>query len=95
MARNYKREYAIESRERKDQRAARNRARRVMINEGKAAVGDGKDVGHKKALSKGGTNSRKNLKIEDPAKNRSFDRNSKRAMVSETSAREKKKGKKS
>jgi hypothetical protein len=90
MARNYKREYALEDRERKDQRAARNRARRIMINEGKAAVGDGKDVGHKKALSKGGTNSRQNLTVQDPAKNRSFARDSKRAMVSETSKRERK-----
>lgn len=65
-----------------------------MINEGKAAVGDGKDVGHKKALSKGGGNSLSNLFVQDRASNRSFDRNSKRAMVSETSARERKKGKK-
>ncbi len=94
MARNYKKEYANEDRERKDQRAARNRARRMMINEGKAHVGDGKDVGHKKALSRGGDNNLSNLFVQDPHANRSFDRNSKRAMVSETSAKERKKGKK-
>lgn len=88
--RNYAREYALEDRERKDQRAARNRARRVMMNKGLAKVGDGKDVGHKKALSKGGGNSLANLQMQDPSKNRSFDRHNGRKMKSETSARERK-----
>jgi hypothetical protein len=91
--RNYKREYALESRERKDARAQRNRARRVMMNEGLARVGDGKDVGHKRAISKGGKNSLANLQMQDPSANRSFDRDSKRRMVSEVSTRERKKKK--
>lgn len=94
MARNYKREAALETPKRKAQRAERNRARRIMMNEGKAAVGDGKDVGHIKALSRGGTNNPKNLQMQNPSHNDSFDRNSKHAMVSEISPKEKKKGRK-
>lgn len=90
MARNYKREYALEDRQRKDQRAERNRARRMLAKEGKVHVGDGKDVGHKQALSRGGSNNLSNLFVQDPHANRSFKRNSKRAMVSETSTKERK-----
>lgn len=88
--RNYKHEAAIETRQRKDARAQRNRARTMEINAGKAHVGDGKDVGHIKAISKGGKNTLANLEMQSPAANRSFKRNSKRAMVSETSTRERK-----
>jgi len=65
-----------------------------MIKEGKAARFDGKDVGHKKAIGKGGTNAKSNLEMQSPAANRSFKRNSKRQLVSETSTRERKKDKK-
>lgn len=65
-----------------------------MIKEGKAARFDGKDVGHKKAIGKGGTNALSNLEMQDPSKNRSFKRNSKRKLVSETSTKERKRGKK-
>lgn len=86
--RDYRHEYAIESDERKAARAQRNRARYQMMKEGKAHVGDGKDVGHKTAISHGGTNKRSNLEMQDPSKNSSFRRNSKRQLVSETSKRE-------
>ena len=36
--------------------------------------GDGKDVAHKKPLSKGGSNKRSNLKVTSKSKNRSFKR---------------------
>ena len=51
---------------------------------------EGKDVAHVKALSKGGAN-KDGVRIEAPSKNRSFKRNSKHGVVSETSARERKK----
>lgn len=57
---------------------------------GVAAV-KGKDVDHKQAMSKGGGNSISNLRVSKPSTNRSFSRNSKGAMVSQTSKRERKK----
>lgn len=89
--RNYKQEYASEDKERRKQRSLRNQARQEMIKKGKASVGDGKDVGHKKALSRGGSNSLANLAIETRAKNRSFERNKRGAMASETSKKERRK----
>lgn len=56
--------------EQKKKRAARGRARTAMEKKhGKAAL-KGKDVGHKRPLSKGGSNSSKNLAIQSKAKNR-------------------------
>lgn len=63
MARDYQKEYANESAERKKHRAKRNKARRELIREGKVKVGDGKVVNHKKPLSKGGSTSRSNLSV--------------------------------
>jgi hypothetical protein len=51
-------------------RAARNNARARMAKEGKVRKGDGKDVDHKRMLSKGGTNRRSNLRVTSAAKNR-------------------------
>jgi hypothetical protein len=42
--------------------------------------GDGKDVDHKKPLSKGGTTVRSNLRVKDDNTNRSYKRTSKGAM---------------
>lgn len=64
MARDYKAEYARESTERKKARAKRNKARRQLMREGKVSVGDGKVAHHKKALSKGGGTSRKNVTVQ-------------------------------
>lgn len=58
----------------KKKRALRNKARRKLMKEGKVRVGDGKDVNHKKALSHGGSNSRKNLEATPASKNRSYAR---------------------
>lgn len=74
----------------KKKRAERNRARRIMEEAGKVRKGDGKDVHHNKALSKGGSH-KDGLSVVDASENRSFKRNSQRALVSETSTREKKK----
>lgn len=57
-------------------RATRNSARASMVAKGKAKVGDGRDVDHITPLSKGGTNSKSNLRIRSSRDNRSFSRNS-------------------
>ena len=49
------------------------------------------DVGHKKAVSKGGQNGLSNLFVQNPGENRSFSRNKNGSMRSETSKRERKK----
>jgi hypothetical protein len=59
----------------KTARAARNKARRMLVREGVVKKGDGKDVGHKRPLSKGGTTVRSNLRVESQHANRSYDRN--------------------
>lgn len=91
--RDYQQEYANESKQRRKFRAQRNKARRYMIAKGAAKVGDGKDVGHKKAMSKGGKTTPGNLMMQSAAANRSFARTSTRKMKSETSKREKKRAK--
>lgn len=90
--RDYKREYEkYHSKEgQKKNRAARNGARRQMAKAGKVKKGDGMDVAHKKALSKGGGNTLMNLFVEPKSKNRSFSKDSKSRMKSEVSKREKK-----
>ena len=60
----------------KKKRAARNKARREMEREGLVHKGDGKDVDHKKPLSKGGSTSRSNLRVKAASDNRSYKRNS-------------------
>ena len=76
MRRNYRKEYDnYDSKpDQKKKRAKRNAARRMMEKEGKVRKGDGKDVAHKKPLSKGGSNKRSNLKVTSKSKNRSFKR---------------------
>lgn len=54
----------------KKNRAKRNAARAEMAKKGKVKKGDGKDVDHKQPLSKGGSNSAKNLKVASKKKNR-------------------------
>jgi len=58
----------------KKDRAARNGARRTLTKEGLVTKGDGKDVDHKKPLSKGGGKSRSNLRVQSATNNRSFPR---------------------
>lgn len=66
--RNYKKEYRdyhSKPKQRKN-RSTRNKARRIM----KLKKGDKREVDHKKPLSKGGTNSRKNLRVVSKRTNR-------------------------
>jgi len=91
---NYKRNYAQEAktstrRGEDPEDAMRHRARYAMEKSGKAAPNDGKDVGHVKAISKGGSNAT-GLKMQSKRDNRSFARNRDGSMKSETSKREKK-----
>jgi 5-methylcytosine-specific restriction endonuclease McrA len=69
---NYKKAYKKyhSSTKAKKARAKRNAARRKMVKAGKVRKGDGKEVHHKKPLSKGGTNKRSNLKVTSRKKNR-------------------------
>ena len=87
---NYKRDYKQESAtakrrgEDKDNNA-RHRARYKLEKEGKVRRNDGKDVGHVKAISKGGSNDTSNLQVQTVAENRSFSRNPDGSMKSEKS----------
>lgn len=56
--------------EQKKNRAARNKARRKATKEGRVRKGDGKDVGHKRALHRGGSKSTKNTRVMSRKKNR-------------------------
>jgi len=51
-------------------RVKRNQARAAAMKAGKVKKGDGKDVGHKKPLSRGGTNAPSNLAVQSQATNR-------------------------
>lgn len=92
MARDYKREYELfhSKPQQKKNRAARNAARAKLMKEGKVKKGDGKDVAHKKAFDKGGGNG-DGVYVTSAASNRSFKRDAKRNLVSETSKRERRK----
>jgi len=80
-----------------ENRMERQKARRAMDKAGKDANGngkadkrEGKDVAHRKALDKGGSN-KDGVYVTTAAKNRSFRRDSKGNLVSETSKKERKK----
>ena len=94
----YKHEYA-KQKERGEHadRMERQRARRAMDKtgadkngNGKADKREGKDIAHRKALSKGGTNG-DGVRVESVSTNRSFRRAPTGALISETSKRERKK----
>jgi len=70
--RNYKQENSNDSAKRKKNRAANNRARRLMVKAGAAKKGDGKDVSHKDNNSR--NNSRSNLVMKTKRANRSYAR---------------------
>jgi len=57
-------------------RAQRNKARGMLESEGVVHKGDGKDVDHKRPLSKGGTTTRSNIVAKPKSANRSFKRTS-------------------
>lgn len=71
-------------------RAKRNAARaEVAKKKGVKPTSIAGDIGHKKAVSRGGKNSLSNLFVQNPGQNRSFARRANGSMKSETSAREK------
>ena len=96
----YKLEYQQQkARGEHERRMERQRARRAIDKKYKddprdkdhtAERREGKDVAHVRALDKGGSN-KDGLRIESAAKNRSFKRDSKGNLVSETSKKERKK----
>lgn len=70
-------------------RATRNKARALVAKKkGVKPTSISGDVGHKKAISKGGQSVLANLFIQNPGENRSFRRNAKGAMTHERSKRE-------
>jgi len=93
----YKKEYQQQkTRGEHGNRIERQRARRKIDKTSKDANGNGKadkregrDVSHKRALSKGGKN-KHGVTIQSASKNRSFRRNSQGKLISETSKRERK-----
>jgi hypothetical protein len=94
----YKKEYQQQkARGEHENRMERQKARRAMDKTGKDANGngkadkrEGKDIAHRKALDKGGSN-KDGVYVTTAAKNRSFKRDSKGNLVSETSKKERKK----
>ena len=94
----YKKEYQQQkARGEHENRMERQRARRAVDKNGKdengngkADMREGKDIAHKRALSKGGSN-KDGYQVASPSSNRSFLRDSSRKLVSEKSKRERKK----
>jgi hypothetical protein len=94
----YKKEYEQQlARGEGKSRLERQRARENIDNkstdangDGRADVREGKDVAHRVALSKGGSN-KNGVRLEAPSANRSFKRGSNHKVVSEVSTKERKK----
>jgi hypothetical protein len=97
----YKKEYQQqvargELPERMERQRAREAIDKVSADKNGNNIADkreGKDVAHRVALSKGGSN-KNGVRIEAPSKNRSFKRGSNHKVVSETSTKEAKARKK-
>ena len=93
--RDYKKELNWEHTKKKNRvkdRAQRNAARSAVAKKnGTTPKKLNGDVGHKKAVSKGGQNGLANLFVQNAGQNRSFARNKDGSMKSETSKRERKK----
>jgi hypothetical protein len=99
--RNVKREHQLEKKRAgaHEARMERQRARRAMDKKlpdangnGTADAREGKDIAHRKALSKGGSN-KDGVAIVPPSQNRSFKRNATHKLVSEVSDKERKRKK--
>lgn len=92
--RDYKRELQWEHTKKKNRvkdRAQRNAARATVAKaKGTTPKKIAGDVGHKKAVSRGGSNGLANLFVQNPTSNRSFARNKDGSMRSETSKKERK-----
>ena len=85
-ARPYKTEYEQQvARGEHGKRMERQKARREM--DAKGVNRTGKDIDHKKPLSKGGTNAANNLRLVSPTTNRSFARNSDGSVKAKSKAK--------
>ena len=91
--RDYKREYEEyhSKPEQRENRSKRTVARREANESGVTHKGDGKDLDHKRPLSKGGSNEKSNLRAVSRSENRSFSRNSDGSLKNQTSKRERRK----
>lgn len=97
-SKNYKRDYQEENKykatpEQIHARVLRNKARRQALEAGLVKKGDNKQIDHVKPLSKGGSNASSNLRVVSTSTNDSFKRNSRGALVSQISTKERRKGK--
>lgn len=54
----------------KKQRAARNKARREAIKDGRVSKGDSREIDHKKPLRNGGSNAKSNTRVRSKTSNR-------------------------
>lgn len=74
MPRNYRKEYDNYhgTPEQRKRRSSRNKARSILISEGKVKKGDGKDVDHKDRNPN--NNSPRNLRVQTPKQNRGWRR---------------------
>ena len=72
-------------------RSERTVLRREANAKGITSKGDGKDLDHKKPLSKGGSNTLSNTRVTTKSANRSFARNADGSLKSQTSKKERKK----
>ena len=59
-----------------EMRVQRNKARRQAIREGVVSKNDGIELDHIKPLSKGGSNTKSNIRLRTKSENSSFSRNS-------------------
>lgn len=86
MPRDYKKEYANYQGkpEQIANRSERNKGRRIAEAAGKVHKGDGKDVDHRVAMSKGGKTVASNLRVVSASENRSFPRNARGGMIRNT-----------
>ena len=93
--RDYKKELNWEHKKKPNRvkdRELRNKARAMVAKkDGVKPTSLKGDVGHKKAVSKGGQSVLSNLFVQNPGQNRSFSRNRNGSMKSEISKRERKK----
>lgn len=82
--RDYKRQNAKQD-SKPSARAARGanvKMNRALVKAGRGAKGDGKDAGHIRAHSKGGSDTLANTRLLEPSTNRSFSRNADSSMKS-------------
>ena len=81
LKRDYKRERELQLKRGEDKgHAERLRLRRLAEKKGLVKKHDGKDIDHKKPLSKGGSNTLSNARVVSKSANRSFPRTKTGAM---------------